>query len=99
MESCASHHMPYNKSLFSETRLLSYPLLNALPNGYRPKSDGGYVIPTSQMTLHKFLFCSYLRIQSYLCLLHDCTSQFLNCLYCFFISITNPFNKEVSRDW
>lgn len=57
-----SHHMTYNKSLFSHTKNLPYPLV-ALPNSYRVK-----VTKVGSITLHlKSLcikcFCSFLQVQ------------------------------------
>ncbi|XP_070021411.1 uncharacterized protein [Nicotiana sylvestris] len=37
LDSGASNHMSYNKNLFTNTRVLPYPFLVTLPNGYRVK--------------------------------------------------------------
>ncbi|XP_009593383.2 uncharacterized protein [Nicotiana tomentosiformis] len=57
VDSGASRHLTYNKSIFLEIRPLYYPLLVALSNGYKVKvTEIDSVALTSQITLHKVLF-------------------------------------------
>ncbi|XP_070021148.1 uncharacterized protein [Nicotiana sylvestris] len=57
LDSGASNHMNFNKSLMSNIEFLPYPFLVVLPNGYKVKvSKIGDVVLTSKIVLQKVLF-------------------------------------------
>ncbi|XP_019248441.1 PREDICTED: uncharacterized protein LOC109227698 [Nicotiana attenuata] len=57
LDSGASNHMTFDKSLLSNVQILPYPLLVVLPNGYKVKvSEIGDVVLTSKIVLQKVLF-------------------------------------------
>ncbi|XP_070036356.1 uncharacterized protein [Nicotiana tomentosiformis] len=57
LDSGASNHMTFNKISLVDIRILPYPLLVTLPNGYRVKvTKIGSVYLAPQITLHKVMF-------------------------------------------
>ncbi|XP_070041427.1 uncharacterized protein [Nicotiana tomentosiformis] len=56
-DSGASNHMSYNKALLTDIRILPYPFLITLPNGYKVRvTEIGDAVLSPKLTLHKVLF-------------------------------------------
>lgn len=74
LDSGASNHMTFNKSLLSNTIVLPYPLLINLPNGYRVKvTEIGTVTLAPQIILHKVFYVPSFKYN--LISIHCLTSQ------------------------
>lgn len=59
LDSSASHHITYNKTLLTNITSLPYPFLVTLPNGYRVRvTEIGDVFINPTLTLHDGLFVS-----------------------------------------
>ncbi|OIT38846.1 hypothetical protein A4A49_56188, partial [Nicotiana attenuata] len=62
LDSVATNHMSFNKALLTNIRILPYPFLVTLPNGYKVRvTEVGDAILSPKLTLQKVLFVPSFR--------------------------------------
>ncbi|XP_070032909.1 uncharacterized protein [Nicotiana tomentosiformis] len=98
LDSGASNHMTFNKTSLVDIRILPYPLLVTLPNGYRVKvTDIGSVYLAPQITLHKVMFVPSFKFD--LISISSLTAQLKSLIAFTDTCCVLPFNEEASGDW